>query len=259
MKSLLWVILLSLNSVFILSCEKEKKSSGLGPQVEAIEIETAQNTSLSKLDPYAVKQGQRVHKIETQEIVTSQGPMKSLTKESATEIIQLENLEDVRLLTTVKKEVDLKDNFTYEFKNVLALPQKVEQALKSYSFKKQIAKAFEISPYSGYRKVTEPEIEGVSFHNLAKREVVLVPPQLVQESKDCRGLSPCEIKADLITYDIVFHLTDGSKQKHQLEWHISPNVPFFAGVLKQCATTVVPLDDLRVLVKQCIEVVDFNF
>ena len=216
MKFSIYLVALSFLSVFLLSCEKEKKGNELGPQVEAVEIETAQNISLSKLDPYKIKQGQRVHKIETQE------------------------------------------SFTYAFKNVLALPQKNQEAIKSYRFKKKLAKTLGLSPLANNRKVTEAEIEGVSFHNLAKREVILVPPELVLESEDCRGLSPCEIKADLITYDIVFHLSDGSRQKHQLEWYISPTVPFFAGILKQCATTLVPIEDLRVLVKQCLEVVDFN-
>lgn len=251
---LLMSALLTLTS----SCEKEKKESGLGPQAQASDINAAQNKSIGKLNPYTVQKGQLIHKIETQEIITPQGPIKSVAKETTTEVTDVEDFTDAKLLTTLKKVLDYtdKDKFVYEVKNVFALAP--EQKSLSTEIAQKTAQTFEVHPYATHRKVTESEIEGVSFHNLRESEVVMVPPELVKESEDCRGLSPCEIKSDLITYDIVFHLSDGSTQKHQLEWFISANVPFFAGILKQCATTLVPIENARVLVKQCTEVVDFN-
>ena len=96
------------------------------------------------------------------------------------------------------------------------------------------------------------------FRNLKKSEVVLVPPQKVKEAKNCKNIKGCRLIADRITYDIVFLMENDQTQTHNIEWLISSEVPFFAAILKQCASTLVPVDNLRVLVKQCNEVVDFN-
>ncbi|MCJ8278004.1 MAG: hypothetical protein MJK18_14275 [Bdellovibrionales bacterium] len=230
-----------------LSCDQKKEDPGLGPQVNVIDIEIAQDQSLSKLDPYTV----------TQEVLTSQGPVKSISNESTIEVVDVENNPDARLITTLQKVLDLtaKDKFVYEVKNVFALSPIFEAPASR--LKEQLNESFSVASLSK-AQVYEAQIQGVSFHNLKTQQVVLVPPSIVKDSSDCRGLDPCEIPSDLISYDVVFHLEDGTQQKHSIEWFISTKVPFFAGILKQCATTLVPVEDLRVLVKQCDEVVDFN-
>jgi len=82
---------------------------------------------------------------------------------------------------------------------------------------------------------------------------------LVKSEPDCKGIEGCRMTADMITYDVVFQMSDSSIQKHTVEWYVSPDAPYFAGIMKQCATTLLSVESARVLLKQCEEVVDFDF
>ncbi len=253
--------------LLVLGCIKEPRpSSPLGPPTTVEEIEFVQSKSISKLDPYSVEPQQRVHGIETIEVISSQNPIKNLSQEWVVEVTEVENFENRRLLTTLKSVSDktLTDQFVYEVKNVYAIPQlqgfQILQPLKINSeellsfLKEQNQKNSELNSFNQ----AEDSIEGIAFHNLKSQEVTLKAPPRVQKSKDCQGLSQCQMSADKITYDVVFLFNSGKTQTHNVEWFISHQVPFFAGILKQCATTIIPVDSARVLVKQCSEVVDFK-
>ena len=151
------------------------------------------------------------------------------------------------------------ENFNYEFQNVYSLElsttlELMDQLNGNYYSPQSLIRQFEEND-----KSADVEVEGVAFQNLSTTEAVLVPPELVKSANNCKGLKDCRIRADIITYDIVFLLSDNSTQRHKVEWHISADVPFFAGIMKQCAATVLPVDNQRVLVKQCREVVDFDY
>ncbi|MCB0379261.1 MAG: hypothetical protein KDD33_12280 [Bdellovibrionales bacterium] len=243
------------------SCDEGAPEENFGPETTAEAIYKSQVESLLKLDPFAVKKGQSVHHLETQEIVTSAGPIKNIVKESTFEVLDYEELDISDVITALEKYIDYReeDQYTYEIKHVYYLGKKATEVSSKANIQAFEAKLAPKSlvPLDG--EIDEEQILDVTFHNLKKTQVVMVPPEKVLKDGRCRDLSPCEIKADLLTYDVVFHLDDGSSQSHQLEWYFSHQVPFFAGVLKQCATTLVPSNDLRVLVKQCREVIDFQF
>ena len=255
-------LLLSLCLALLLgSCEQKAPQNELGPATTADAIGAAQRQSLLKLNPDQVKEGQSTHIAETQEVITSDGPIHGLLKEWTLEVAQREDFKSFFEITTLKKEIDYstEDKPVFEFKNVFIIEKdnlKNHQAHKVRTLAEKLSQA----QYSELTtKKSAPEITEVSFHNLATQRVVMNPPENVSNSPDCRGLNPCKINADRIAYDIVFHFSDGSTRKHQIEWFISSEVPFFSAVLKQCATTLVPVEDVRVLVKQCQEVVDFSF
>lgn len=244
----------------MLSCEREPLGNDSGSSVSATEIQLAQNRSLSKLNPYTVKAGQRIHHIETQEVISSQAPVKQLSKEWVTEVLEVENSESARYLTTSKQVTDkLYDkDFIYEFKNVYSLPQIETLSLLDQFNNNRYSMKSMLQNLSEQDQVEATEIQGVAYQNLSESRVSLVPPELVKDAKGCKSLQNCRIEADQIKYDIVFLLSDGTRRTHNIEWLISDQVPFFAAILKQCASTIVPLENLRVLVKQCNEVVDFD-
>ncbi len=253
----------------ILSCIKEPRASTpLGPQTTADEIEYEQYKSIAKLDPYSVQKNQRIHGIETIELISSQNPMKSISKEWTMEVTDVENYVDRRLLTTLKAVSDKADTdqFVYEIKNVYQIPQlNPLQVLNPLRLNLSEIKSYideqQNSPdITKQSTTTEPDpITGIAFHNLKSQVIELNPPPKVQESENCQGLTNCKISADKITYDVVFLFKSGKTQTHNVEWFISQDVPFFAGILKQCATTIISIESARVLVKQCSEVIDFKF
>lgn len=244
-----------------LACEKKAQEHSRGPQSSKSAIEALQRAYTSKFDPYTIDVGQKVHRIETQEVITSQAPIKNLSKEIFIEVTELENFSDERLITTLRKVNDkITDaNFTYEFKNVYSLPQ-----LSSFQLMNQLSDVTHSihtlteSLMEQSTKKQEIKIKGIAYHNLKTHITTLKPPQLVQESPDCAGLKDCKINADKLTFDIVFLLSNGKTQVSNVEWFFSSEVPYFAGILKQCATTLIPVDNARALVKQCNEVVNFN-
>ncbi len=243
-----------------LSCERDPVGNNRGPQTTPNDIIEAQNRSLAKLDPYQISMGQRVHFIESQEIISSQGPLKALSKEWVTEVTDVANEPSERVLTTYKTVTDKlwDENFVYVFKGIYSLPQVealelLDQLDQSrYQLPKMVQ---QLKERSG---AEESEITGVAFHNLIEQEVTIVPPDKVKNSTNCKNLTSCQIKGDRISYDIVFLMANGNTQTHNVEWLISSEVPYFAGILKQCSTSLVPVDTLRVLVKLCNEVVDFD-
>ncbi len=241
-----------------LSCQREPAKT-TEQITNASEIERAQNKSLSKLNPYSVNPGQWIHFVETQEVISSQGSSSFLSKEWTTEVGQVEKLEHATLLTLFKKVTDyLKDkDFIYEFKNVLSLqPEQMSEALAPLNdhYHSLSHTTDRLKP----NNQNDTEVVGVQYQNLQVKRVSLSPPQKVKEAPNCASLPQCKLEGDLITYDIVFLFDDESTQRHSIEWIISEQVPFFAGLLKQCSTSFIPIDNLRVLVKQCREVVDFK-
>jgi len=253
---------LGLCAIFLfMACEREVADAPLGPQVTPDDIWRFQNDSLRNLDPYKIQKGQRVHKIETQEILSGQSPIKQMSKEWVTKVIEINNEEAYREIVTLQEVSDSQwdEDFIYEFKNIYYLQQMDPlQALdtlhqNSYQLNKMIEK---LKPKELQENV---EVTGVAYHNLEKRKVTLSPPQLVKSEPDCKGIEGCRMTADMITYDVVFQMSDSSIQKHTVEWYVSPDAPYFAGIMKQCATTLLSVESARVLLKQCEEVVDFDF
>lgn len=257
-----WILLI-LIAAGLLSCDRKSPDNSRGPQTSLDAISSLQKSFINRLDPYSIEEGQRVHFIESQEIISSQGPIKALSKEWVTEVTEVENTPEERTITTYKTVIDkLWDkDFTYIFKGVYFLEQVETLRLLNqlddekpnrYSMESHLQSLMENG------RVEEKEITGIAFHNLVHQQVVLVPPEKVKNAANCKGFEGCRINADQITYDVVFLLSNDDTQTHRVEWIISQDVPFFAAILKQCSTTVIPVDNLRVLVKQCNEVVDFD-
>ena len=242
----------------LIGCQQDQEQSP-SEFASLARIEFVQGQAISKLDPYSMSSGQTVHQIETQEVISVGGSQKFLSQEWTTEITDVSDLEQVLEITTRKRVINhQKDkNFVYEFKDVYSLQlnsvlsvldQLNQESYSNESIIKQLTENSESEP---------AEIEGVAYQNLVSQQVQLSPPELVKKAPNCKGLKDCQIVADQITYDVLFLMSDQTTQRHKVEWLISPDVPFFAGILKQCSTAVVPVENARVLVKQCREVVDF--
>lgn len=255
-----WVQLFALILCFAMTvgCDKKLPNRDIGPQVSADEINIMVEKRLNQMNPYTIQLNQSTHKLESQEVITSGGVIRSYTKEWTTDVTELEEKKGDVLVTTLKM-VHEKENgeFIYEVKNVYAFPQ-----LQTRSLLEQLEKNDEgmenlVSELQQKAAEKEVTIVGVAYHNLKEKNVSVIPPPLVKNTKDCKGIPNCRINAYHITHDIVFLLSNGKTQTHNVEWVISAEVPFFAGVLKQCTSSLVPVNQVRVLVKQCREVVNF--
>ena len=169
---------------FILSsCEATNDNSDdLGPFTSPGQIEKAQSESVEQLSPDDIKVNQSVHFVESQEILTSQGPVKTLLTEWVTQVQEKELLENLILLTNFKTLVDytLPDEPTFQFKEVVAferISQKTRSDIANFNLSRRL-----FSSNTPAAKAAEIEIFDVTFHNLQKTRVNLAPPELVANS-----------------------------------------------------------------------------
>jgi hypothetical protein len=251
-------LLVGLLSFGLLSCERDREAPiNLG--VSEKTIIAAQEKYLNELNPYTIEQGQRVHSIETQELITAQGPQKIVTKEWTTEVIEVDNDPETRFIKTHKQVIDRTwdEDFIYEFKSLYFLRQIDSLQLLDQLDLNRLSMSSLISRSLKANQVASEEVDGISFQNLNEQEVMLVPPELVKNSENCKGIPDCRIPANVMTYDIVLRMKDGTRRTQKIEWIISGEVPYFASLLKDCASTVLTIEGIRVLIKQCSEVVDF--
>jgi hypothetical protein len=244
----------------VAACERNRTPPGLGPQTSAEAIERAQAKRLNSLDPYSIQQGQRVHFVESQEVISSQGPIKAYTKEWITEVTNVENNPETRILTTYKSVTDKTwdEDFVYIFKGTYFLQQLDALTLLDQLEDRRFYPSSVLQQLEKRSEQGTIEVEGIALHNLQEQSVSIVPPELVKNAKNCKNIVGCRIQGEQISYDVVFLMSDGSTQTHRVEWLFSAEVPYFAAILKQCSTSVFPIDNLRVLVKQCSEVVNFD-
>jgi len=265
-KAFLYVVMVPLVALTLLACDKPvSNEDDLGPQSSPSEIQRAQAEAVNGVRPEKILVGETAHFAETQELITSEGPVTRLLREWTVEVIEKEVLEqslvDQELLefTTIRSLIDhnqvgkpvskFKDLFVF-----LGLPNEAKEDVESARLSLKLMGAD--SPAKVEKQIV---ITDVSFHNLSSETVKIKPPELVEQRPGCGGIANCELEGRKITYDVVFRFSDGEIQKHQIEWLISHQVPFFSSILKQCATTLVKVDTLRVLVKQCQDAVDFSF
>lgn len=252
------IVLCLLLAALGIGCQKRATNPPIETQNSAQEVSIMVEKRLITLNPYNIEVGQSVHKIESHHVVTSQGVISNFTKEWITDVTEVEEKSADKLITTIKKVNEKADgDFIYEVKNVYAFPQ-----LTTKSYLKQLEQFDEgvlslVDELHQMSDQKEIEIVGLAYHNLKETNVSAVPPDLVKKAKDCKGIPNCRVNAHMITHDIVFLLSNGETQTYNIEWLISAEVPFFAGILRQCSTSLLPINSLRVLVKQCREVVDF--
>jgi|GEM_PF-2229038 len=231
----------------------------LRSQVQTWEIQQAQRDALAELEPNQIQSGEVAYFVETQEVVTTEGPLINLVSEWTTEVTNTKAEGGFLFLTTIKTMVDhnetekpifkFEDEFAFE-----AITQETHKAVEQNPLSLKLMEKDEAT-----QKSLGSRILKVTYHDLQIKKSFEPPPVAVTKSKDCSRIENCEIEMTTIDYEVVFHFADSTIQKHQIQWKISPDVPFFATILSQCATTLVPLDNLRVLVKQCQKVRDFKF
>lgn len=267
---MIWLRTLAALFIFSACIKEPPPSSPLGPLTSPTEIQNEQSKSLSQLDPYQIIAGEAVHGIDTIEIISSQRPVKSIAKEWIYEVTEIAHHPNRRVISTLKTVNDRiwDSSFDYEIKDVFKIPEHTADPLGlSHWIAETNLPQIESPLFTESELQTlaqkkaesnEDNVTGIQFYNLRNQQVSATPPEKVQARPNCAGLKECKIQADQITYDVVFQYESGKTQTHNVEWLISREVPFFAGILKQCATTLVPIEGARVLVKQCSEVIDFN-
>jgi hypothetical protein len=226
---------------FLTSCSSDSPQAPAVPTT-ADEINKAQQAALSLADPTRIQIGEFVYFLKTQEVYTGQ-------QEPSVNLMEEEGL-------TVVNRVD------YPGYLELTLEKEVIDHLTAGSphslFKDVFYVATEPQPPSEDPVETAPANPNVKFYNLVQNDEKLRKPQKVIDKEPCVLEQDCFLNVKKISYDVVF-LDPENPQTTKVEAWFSPEVPYFATVLKSCYTTVVSVDTARPLVRQCKSVFDYQF
>lgn len=239
------LIILAALSLTLWGCNKKEETKNWGPEIPIEEVRKTQTEALSILDPQKIKQGEFAYFIKTQELFSSQTPSSLLIEEEAITVTERLDFSDYFSITTIRESIDhLENNSPHnKFKDVY-------QIAKDAPKQKLSQLNDDISP------IEEPKI---SFHNLRVEKVRLPRPSKVIEREPCPAGKNCDIDATRILYDVVITETGKDPQSNQAELIISAQVPFFAGVLRSCITTVAAIDEVRPFVRQCKALYDYQW
>ena len=176
MNLLRW-LLLGVGVFCVLSCDRPKDTSNeFGDITSPEQIQKAQSDAIATLSPNSVEVGQRVHGIETQEVLTTQGPLQNLVSEWQTEVTEKEDFDDYVLFTLHRRVIDHgeTDKPIYDFKHIVGFaktetrtPQDVKDLSLSYKL---------FSSDTPAAKSDKIEILDVTFHNLQNKMITVAPP-----------------------------------------------------------------------------------
>ncbi|MBY0317026.1 MAG: hypothetical protein K2Q26_16020 [Bdellovibrionales bacterium] len=232
----------------LLACDKKDQSQNWGPEVAVEEILKAQTEALALLDVQKIQKGEFAYFIKSQELFSSQLPSSLLIEEEAITVVEREDFEDYFSITTVREVVDhlAEGKPTYKYKDVYGILKNPEPPPDEVEEPQPVEDGDE--PTSSVK---------VTFHNLRVTKIMVPRPLKVEEREPCPVANACDLEATQILYDIVVQEAGKETQKNQAELVLSDKVPFFAGVLRSCVTTVAAIDDARPFVRQCKSIYDY--
>lgn len=98
-----------------------------------------------------------------------------------------------------------------------------------------------------------------TFHNLNVSVASVAPPLAVQQQPGCGGVPNCKISVSKISFDMLVWNDPATPDKIHREFSISGEVPFFANVMSECDSLLVPVGTLKSLVTLCSDVTNFRF
>lgn len=108
-----------------------------------------------------------------------------------------------------------------------------------------ISKGLELP--SGYR---------IEFHNLTIKKATEPPPQLVQTSPNCGGLSKCLLHTTFIEYDEILYDAQGTRDRQHCTFKLSDDAPYLATILKRCYDYLADSGKNKVPVHVCFDVIN---
>ena len=98
----------------------------------------------------------------------------------------------------------------------------------------------------------------ITYHNLKVSVVQADPPAAVRAQANCGGIAGCKIETHQISFDMLVWKSDPPDKIHR-QFAMSAQVPFFANLLSECDSLLVPVGEMKTLVTLCSDVDNFRF
>ncbi len=248
---------------FLLASCKNEDSSGTTDQVAKIEdIIAAQTKAFDNVDPYGIQKGEFVAILKTQELYSSQEPIKNLVEEIGLTITEREEFGTHFDITLIKESVDhtKNDKPHFKFKDVYTIeyPQSVKAAFDQSSrasrpllMQQLHDQVYELATGAS----TETQIEYLNLRVLKEK---IAPPKQVLTHTPCPEGQDCRLNVTKIFFTVNITSPGEASTRYDMEQWISPDVPYFSAILKNCLTTLIKVDTAMPAIRQCDSVYDYR-
>ena len=98
-----------------------------------------------------------------------------------------------------------------------------------------------------------------TYHNLNVSASSVSPPAAVQKQPNCGDVANCKINLHKVSFDMLVWSDPITPDKIHREFALSADVPYFANVMSECDSLLVPVGNLKTLVTLCSDVINFRF
>ncbi len=241
------------------SClEAEEKPVNFGPEVSQLEIVTAMRGGMGKEDHNLIGYKEKSEKVFYAYITNNPKDDPMIIGVVNKEVQKKEKLADrwrytSTVTTTYWENNQEKKKVDPDFRDEFALNgfEEPDEADKAF------AQAFNND--SGVQTFNNGGTK-ITFHNLRVSEAMRDLPQKVKNKTNCADIPECKIKSRFINVIAAEWLPNGSVVRHDLQFIVTSQSPYFSRILGQCDTSLQKLQSGQsVLVTFCNSITDFEF
>ena len=249
-----------------------------GPAVPQASIDKALNAPLANVDPLKIQLGQFTDIIQSQTIAAK---AYQTTGEVGTTVVALDDQATQIVFTIIEKTVSYSDNkiVARELTRIaqkppipaVVTPQQSAQGPRLNShwyfdvFSQNRKDPFInnmilfMNKYLTVLAETPMATKPTSFHNLSIHSSAEAPPAAVQKQTNCGDVPGCKINLTKVSFDMLVWSDPSGPDKIHREFLLSPDVPYFANVMSECDSLLVPVGNMKTLVTLCSDVVNFRY
>ena len=294
MKMICGIFILSF-CFFIFGCQGDEGDPvDYGPAIPQSSVDNALNAPLANVDPLKIQLGQFTDILQSQII---EGEAYQTTGEVGSTVVARDDQPTQVVFTILEKTVSYSDNkvISRELtriaqKNTATQPDPTSsptpsptpatgvtmiqakssnQRLSSHwtydVFSQNRSNPFVnsmilfINKYLTILDTAPAPTPATTFHNLVVSTASVAPPLSVQQQPNCGDVPKCKISVSKISFDMLVWNNPAAPDKIHREFSISGDVPFFANVMSECDSLLVPVGTLKSLVTLCSDVTNFRF
>ena len=234
----------------LLGCteDPEAKKAELGPEASVDQVNKALDEAMDSRSPSQTRVGDQVlyelnQRVEASAVIKMRDILTEVKSRQEDENFTIYLLDE----TTVDYEPKEPETVRREIEWRVAKPKLPELPPAS------------LSPLNLFSPLQDllAKAPPVTFHNLEIKRSVRPPPAAVENSSDCRGLSPCELNVTEVNFDLVEWPSPDDWKTTAYRYIYSSDTPYPGHLVLLCVKTLIDTEERDYFVSQCQVLRDF--
>lgn len=240
------------------SClEAEERPVNFGPEVPAEEVIKVLREPMGKMEHNQIGKNEKMEKMTYIFQPNVPNPQKYLLRVENREVIEKVKMTDRYRYKSKIKETTWEDGKPVERQNDPEKGPYDDFALFADDASDGMAEGVILSALSKGGSFKPFSANKTTFHDLHYSDDMGDLPSKVKDKTNCANVPDCKIKVRKVTITMVDWDPDGPV-KHDLEFVVSGQTPFFSKILKQCDTWIMKTEQGPLLVTMCGDTTDFE-